>query len=250
MIFNKIENYKDNADIDVCVLSSNGIETSKKFINYYYLNTDKEKTNLVWLDNGSSDGTVEFLLSKQEEYGFSIYFSDSNLGVIGGRNFLYNICRGSKVDKLMFLDNDQFVQEGWFKNHLDLFINGKFDLLGVEAWQMGPTFLPIRKIIKYGEWFSYVGCGGSIIKKSIIKKEDEIYDPIFNPSYFEDPDLCFRMNAGGYSIGVNLKAKIFHAEHQTLGSVPDRNIRFLNSLNNFRLKWKGHKTPVFKSIEK
>jgi len=198
------------------------------------------------IDNGSSDGTQDFLKDFVNKYSnFSLILNDSNLGVIGGRNqgFIFSKNNRTDISKyIMHLDNDQFVKRGWLEQHVYFLESNDYDLVGVEAWQMNSRFMPIKKICDKKEHFTYVGCGGMLIKNKVVD-DIGIFDNIFNPSYFEDPDLNIRANIKGYKIGWNADAKIVHMPHRTLGklSQAEKSRRFTNSLMKFREKWRGHK---------
>jgi len=79
--------------------------------------------------------------------------------------------------------------------------------VGCEAWQMLPpgrqsgkfftgtevidrSYYPFRKCIKPDETFTYIGCGGTLIKRSVYDKIG-LFDEQFSPAYFEDPDFCY-----------------------------------------------------------
>lgn len=235
------------------LLSCNNVKTTKDFIFNYKKNTDLEKINLIWLDNGSTDETVDYLQKELSSLSSVTLFSSSkNLGVISGRNYIwkYSIDNFKDHKYFMFLDNDQYVKEDWYNQHLNFLIDGDYDIIGVEAWLMNYSFLPVERIDKLNKPYTYVGCGGSLIKKNVVD-DIGIYDDNFNPSYFEDPDYIFRANKKGYKIGWNYKNLIQHLPHQTLGKIgnEEKNRRFIKSLNYFRSKWKGTKTPIFRQYE-
>lgn len=243
-----------NPLIDIILLSFNGIETTKNFLDRFYKHTDVNKVRLIWVENGSTDGSKEFLSEFcKNNSNFILSDGDENLGVIGGRN------HGKKVsdylsDKyfpskyIMMLDNDQFVQPDWLEDHIGFLEKNNLDLIGVEAWIMNQGFLPIKKLDRPGGVFHYVGCGGSLFKREIVEKIG-MYDEQFNPAYFEDPDFCFRSLDAGYKIGCNFGAKITHLPHQTLGKLnaQEKNKRFTDSMRKFREKWKGRRLVGIRS---
>jgi GT2 family glycosyltransferase len=235
-------------ETSIIVLSHNAVDITKEFIKTLYNHTDPNKFNLIMIDNASSDGAVEFLSDYLKDLNNSILISNSeNLGVIGGRNQGYNISSelDDKSKYILFIDNDQFVKEGWLEHHISVLERG-YDIVGVEAWQMSKTFLPILHIQKLNCYFNYVGCGGMIVKKEVFEKIG-ILDERFNPCYFEDPDFVFRSYDAGFKIGWNMKAKIVHMPHQTLGKLnpQEKTNKFIKSLNEFRNKWKNRNLPVF-----
>lgn len=228
----------------VVVLSYNGLATTQRFFDEFEKNTDLSQVKIYWIDNNSKDETPEYLRKKAEELDcLSLNFQDTNTGVIGGRNigFEWFFNEAKDCDKILFIDNDQYVREGWLDHHISV-LNKGLDIVGVEAWQMSDTFLPVRKNVSLREWFTYVGCGGMLIRRECAE-EIGLFDTRFNPSYFEDPDYVFRAREKKFSVGWNFKARIIHVPHQTLGQGGDAGIQFVKSLNMFRGKWKGHPIP-------
>jgi GT2 family glycosyltransferase len=232
-------------EVDLIVLSYNGLGASKKFLEHFSANTNQEICRLIWIDNGSSDGSKEFL----NDYFEKNLKNAVNKGVIGGRNLGYKISqeingRSSPHKYLMFLDNDQYVYENWLEHHLKI-LNSGYDLVGVEAWQLNDWYMPMRKISHINETFSYVGCGGMIIRREATDKIG-MFDERFNPAYFEDPDFCFKAYDAGFKIGWNCKAKIVHMPHQTLGVSPERQKIIISSHSKFRAKWGIRKPPILR----
>jgi GT2 family glycosyltransferase len=229
--------------VDLIVLSYNNLEINKIFIKKFKDYTDFEKVRIIWVDNGSTDDSVNYLKENLPENRI-LKIQQYNTGVINGRNIGWEVSNKSEnISKyIMFLDNDQFLSENWLDSYIKL--SDKYDLVGWEAWKMNNNFLPVGKS-KKGEYFNYVGCGGMFISRKV---SDNIgmFDPIFNPSYFEDPDYCMRTFLAGFKITCNFSSNIEHLPHQTLGKVTDKNERFLKSLNAFRKKWNGHKMPLLR----
>lgn len=244
---------KIDADTDLIVLSHNNYAVSKEFINNLYENTDMSKIHVIWIDNGSADNSQYKLKEefKNETDNVTLIFSDKNLGVIDGRNFGYSVSnnRKNKSKYLLYLDNDQFVKKGWLEHHFAVLSHG-YDMVGVEAWRLGASFLPVEHVQKIGQPFTYVGCGGMLIKREVTDKIG-MFDTNFNPSYYEDPDFCCTAIENGFKIGWNAKAKLVHLPHQTLGKLDarEKQRRFLKSLSYFRKKWGKKKLPVLRQVD-
>lgn len=236
-----VKNVSRSAKVNILVLGHNSVDVTRKFFVSLYENTRIEDFILTFIDNGSTDGTYEFVngtVGRLENINF--YKSDINLGVIRGRNKAYEIAsRYSDMEYVIILDNDQFVKENWLEEHIDYLEKNQYDIVGAEAWQMRKDFYPFKKIKNKNEYFTYVGCGGSLIKNCVIK-DIGLFDEQFNPCYFEDPDFTFRAINAGYSVAWNPDMKIIHLPHQTLGNVKDKNQKFLESFMKFRKKWEGY----------
>ena len=232
-----------NMHICLTVLSYNGIDVSKRFLNFFHKNTDLSKVFLLWVDNGSSDNTVDYVnkFAKDNNISYKLIENDENLGVIKGRNIGFEYFKkNKKFSHLMFLDNDQFVQPNWLDEYERLFNEG-YNIVGVEAWRMSRTFLPKEHLEPHQKKsFHYVGCGGMCMSREVVDKIGG-FDERYGKSYFEDPSLCFEAVREGFKIGWNKSETISHLPHQTLGNDPDKNKNFLNSLKEFRKKWKGEK---------
>jgi GT2 family glycosyltransferase len=246
----------------IIVLAYNNVDMSKRFLNALYNNTSN--FNLILIDNNSTDGSVEYFKDfSVNRNNITLIFNESNLGVIGGRNQGYDtyqkIYEKTKDDYFVFLDNDQICQKNWLLDHHDFMKKGNYDIIGVEAWLLSSAFWPVKNCKKPGEPFSYVGCGGMMIKKYVSDKIG-MFDEIYNPCYFEDPDFCIRAMQNGFSIGWNYRSNIIHIPHQTLGKINQskRHKLLINSHSKFKDKWKKikirnlyqHKIDCIENCEK
>lgn len=184
---------------DIICLVHNALEVTKGFIKHLYDNT--ENFRLILVDNGSGPATQNYL-EECADMGATVIRSDINLGVIKGRNL------GAKsvtADYFLNIDNDQYVQKGWLESLFRL-MNQGHDIVGKEAWclvspsqggnaiiegiQYNRTYYPHKKCTKRTDKFTYIGCGGMLIKKTVYDKIG-LFDDRFSPAYFEDPDFCY-----------------------------------------------------------
>jgi len=240
----------------VVVLCYNNRSVTEKFMELFKANTTNY--NLIIIDNGSSDGTVDYLneIFPTFEGNAELILNQENLGVIGGRNqgfgeFLSQAPYPTKgmpfrySEYLCFLDNDQFVRQGWLTQYHEFMQKGNYDMIGADAWLMDSKFMPRHNCSRAGESFTYVGCGGMMIKRKVVE-DLKGFDPQFNPAYFEDPDYNFRAREKGYKIGWNYQARITHLPHQTLGKSNDRMKYFVQSFDRFKAKWKGKEFPALR----
>ncbi len=235
---------------EIVVLCMNNLKVSKYFLHMLYENTIG--FDLVMIDNNSNDGTQDYLKEFADSHtNMTLVLNDENKGVIGGRNQGYEIINQLPTfpENILFLDNDQFVQKDWLPIHMSV-LNRGYAVVGVEAWQINRGLYPSLKINSLNQWYSYVGCGGMIVKKKIID-EIGLFDSIYNPAYFEDPDFNFRIHEKGYQIGWNFVAEkyIKHLPHQTLGFQKNKNQIFLNSHNKFKEKWKNKHIPQIYQVD-
>jgi len=245
--FEIVQKSRQEHSVQVVVLSHNHSSVTKDFLNLLYAHTPSSLFHLIMIDNGSSDDTPDIL---RDVFGsvnnVTLVMHRKNSGVIGGRNIGCKLALENQpeFEYLMFLDNDQFVMDGWLGQHLAV-LNRGYDIIGVEAWQMNSSFLPTKRITGLHEWFNYVGCGGMLIRRQVIDAVG-VLDDRYNPAYFEDPDYICRCFDAGFKIGWNAKAQIQHLGHQTLGGNSlAKHRQFFASWEKFRTKWSKRVLPRF-----
>lgn len=233
------------APLAIVVLAHNGMKITQEFLHFLFANTPDSSFCLFMIDNASSDGTQELLIKTlANKKNSMLVLSQKNLGVAGGRNLGHKICEelGQPYEYMMFLDNDQYLLSGWLQQYMAI-MEHDYDVVGVEAWQMTPIFFPAKKITNLSESFSYVGGGGEVIRKEVFNKIG-VLDEQFSPAYYEDPDFAFRAYDAGLKIGWNIKARIHHVGHQTLGKNTQlKQQMFTSSWKKFRQKWGNRKPP-------
>lgn len=232
---------KNKSIVDIILLTYNNIFNTKKCIDHLYRYTPD--FSLTILDNNSAmDSTCEYLKKiANENDNITLFFNDNNSGIIEGRNFAYSLSKDTEY--IFFIDNDQFVSDGWLQSYLS-FIEKGYDIVGAEGWKMKDDFYPHKKITDSKDSFSYVGAGGMFLKRETME-DVGLFDEIFSPIYFEDPDFNFRAIDKDYKICWNTENKICHKPHSLLGK-GDRVFYFRRNLYRFREKWKGKKVPVLK----
>lgn len=101
----------------VSILTFDRLSLTKKAVTSV-LEKSVEDTRLVFLDNGSSDGTRDYLNELKKSYSDKVdcIFSEENLGVAKGRNnifrYLFNKY-GDNFSWVLNLDNDCQVRQGY-----------------------------------------------------------------------------------------------------------------------------------------
>lgn len=230
------------SDLEILLLTFNNISNTKKCINSLLNNTKNFKITI--LDNGSSDGTRQYLKDiSMNSDNISLFLAPKNFGIVKGRNTLFDFSDtlSSLSRYICFLDNDQFVKEGWSESYLDLLSSG-FDIVGAEGWKMRSDFYPDHKVLNSSDEFNYVGCGGMMMERGDRKKVGR-FDEIFNPYYFEDPDYCFRAFEKNMKICWDPQCRVIHKPHKLLGDKHERLNAFRVSFKIFQDKWNGSPIP-------
>lgn len=107
--------------IPIVVPVFNAVEYTKQFIESLQKTTIDGSYKVVIVDNGSTDGTKEYLSSLVKVYGDSIYaFSlDKNLGFAGGVNQGLSAISTWDWDHCVVVNNDVILTHGWLDNLKD-----------------------------------------------------------------------------------------------------------------------------------
>ena len=157
-----------------------GVSVSIVFLNYNRLHETKitvekllgckdklNETEIIAVDNGSTDGTAEFL--SHLDGRINIVLLDKNYG-IEGYNKGFEIAKG---DVIVVLDDDSHVEADTIKRVRELF--EKEEALGIIAFKIidssGKRFNTwhIPSDDKYQDSFAFVGCGFAI-RRDVFKE--------------------------------------------------------------------------------
>ena len=188
------------------------------------------------LDNGSTDGSVEYL--KMNFPWAKLIENHKNLGFAQGNNVGIKYALEKGADYILILNNDTVVSSSFLKDLLEVFpkdrtigiagpkilyyhkkdriwfAGGRIYLWLGNTWHIGnrykdsPSF---QKII--GEGYQ-TGCA-LFIKRETVNKIG-LFDPGYT-AYFEDADLCLRAKKKGYRVVCVQYTKIWHKVSATTG---------------------------------
>ncbi len=169
------------------------------------------------LDNGSSDGTAEFVRAHYPDV--RLVESASNLGFAGGNNRLAEVASG---DALLLVNNDTRAEPGWIEAMVDAYRTAPADVAAIsgtivdwngEQLDFGrgiQTFdghalpvdqgrpLSVARRPRTGEELPF-GCGGNLLVGRDAFLAAGGFDERYF-AYFEDVDLGWRLWAGGERI--------------------------------------------------
>jgi len=194
------------------VLNWNGLEHLKYCIPSL-LKTDYPNYHILFVDNASKDGSVEFVRKNYPE--MEILANPQNLGWSGGNNT--GIIKGikAKADYIILLNNDILIDPPWIKFAVETCESDKeIGMLGFEVYGAGEK-VPVKEFEEARKKFKKL-----IVKntKSIrglalfVKREvfenigliDEVYF-----AYGEENDIEFRAGLAGYRL-VEINVPLWH----------------------------------------
>jgi GT2 family glycosyltransferase len=186
----------------------------------------------IVVDNGSQDGSVEFLRSHFPEV--VVVAMGANRGFAGGMNAGIERASGAYV---AFLNNDTEVDPRWLEELLaclerhpraaaatsKLLLAHRRDTIDGAGDSLAPTFLPYarghgkRDSGQYEDEIQVFGAAGaaSLWRRSALE-EVGLFDERFF-AYYEDVDLSFRARLKGFECWYAPRAVAYHHRGATAG---------------------------------
>ena len=192
---------------------------------------------LVW-DNGSQDGTIQAV--KIAFPNVFTHYSESNLGVAGGRNASAQLAINEYgATHLLFLDNDILVEPGFvhalyqpfesdpqlgqtqaklrFMHDRSLINDGGGAQISFVFWRVKPVGFGEVDRGQYDIPHPCISCGGAMMVRSDVFQQLSGFDPLFGPFGPEDIDFSLRMQKAGYKAMYTPKAVGYHQVSHTYG---------------------------------
>lgn len=200
--------------LSIITLTYNHLKYTKKFIESLYKYTSDFE--LIIVDNGSTDETVEYLKSLNYD-NLKIIFNTENLGFSKGNNQGIEIAQG---EYLGFLNNDILLYPNWFEECEKVF--QKENAAFVSPRHINPHFDNtnennyiefFKKNFKYNSQYekNFDECVFSCVltKRSVINNIG-FFDENYSPAFFEDNDIKYRAILKGYGIYVVNNICFYH----------------------------------------
>ena len=161
-----------------------------------------EGYEIVLVDDGSTDGTVEWIRSSTNEFPHVALYEQNHEGAAIARNF--GVQR-SKGDTVIFIDSDLVVLEGFLQHHADA-LNVAYQKGNERVFTYGrvvntcnfddPTSEPF-KVTDYSRAFFATG-NVAIQKRWLL--EAGLFDAQFTQYGWEDLELGVRLKNNGLSL--------------------------------------------------
>ena len=236
--------------VSIIILTRNGLEYTKKCIESIFQMT-KFPFEIIIVDNGSTDGTCEYL----QNLGRKIVLirNSSNLGFPKACNQGIRKARG---DYICLLNNDVVVTEGWLEGLLEcLESHTSIGMVGpMSNWVSGPQLVinpgysdmdemhafarEFRKAFR-GRWFQLPRLVGFclLMRRELIEKIG-LLDERFGLGSFEDDDLSLRARLAGYKLYCAGDVFVHHFGNKTYqGEKIDYNSLMEENRRKFLEKW-------------
>lgn len=219
--------------IVIAILNWNRVELLRKCLESLFLYTHYERLSICVYDQGSTDGSREYLQSLAGRV--DAVLGDTNLGFITANNLI--IERYAKWD-VIFLNNDTQVTERWLEPLLEtayksdkigivgpklVYFHGLLQEAGSQVFQDGscraygkyenpnrPEFNQLREV-------DYSSAACLYVKRTVLDLVGG-FEEIYSPAYYEDADLAFKARNAGFKVVYEPRSTVMHREYSSSGS--------------------------------
>lgn len=220
---------------------------------------------IVVIDNGSTDGSIEMLedlqgVARGRGLSFEIVQNEGNAGACTARNQGLEIATG---DFIGFMDNDVCVRHrGWLKGLAEVLEGDpQAGIVGPKlVYPFAPYDIECAGVaISPSGRVQYRGRGAAIgaaefaapaevqclisacwlMKRSVVEQVGNL-DEVFNPAQFEDFDFCYRAREAGWRVLYEPSVEMYHFENVTTDGSPDVKFKYVTMKNwsVFKQRWR------------
>jgi len=236
----------EKATVSVIIVNYNAVSHLRDCVNSVF-NTQFESYEVIVVDNGSTDGSIELLetLSKEREE-FTFIKNEQNVGPAVGLNQAIKKAKGRYIATL---GNDTQVDSKWLQEAISIFesdpkvgaiqcklimmhTDSLIDCIGEYLGQYG--FLVHR--VEFGEikdtgQFDYVTqifaakSAGMVVRRDVLDQIGGFDEDYF--IYLEETDLCWRIWLQGYKVLFAPLSVVYHDSATTSRILPQKRSRYL-----------------------
>jgi O-antigen biosynthesis protein len=240
--------------VSIIILTLNNVDLTRQCLESIEANTPPEIYELILVDNGSTDETVEFLREYAGSHAnVTVVVNAENRGFAAGNNLGLALARGNYV---LFLNNDTVLTETWLERMLSVF--QYFPTAGLVGPMAKNTAGPqqvttvaydsldeMRVVARRwaaehnGESEEVVrAIGFCLLARQTVIDAIGGLDEQFGLGNYEDDDFCLRAAYAGFTTRLARDAFIHHIGSQTF-SVQRINYRnmLLGNWEIFKKKW-------------
>lgn len=255
----------DGKKVTIIILTWNGLSYTKRCLETLRERTFFPAYEVVVVDNGSTDGTVEYLRSLP---WLRLIENGSNLGFVKGNNRALAECGGDS--DVVLLNNDTEIFQPQWLTRLQESAYGSPDVGIVGARLRRPdgmlqhagTYMPVETF-----WGQQIGSGEkdvnqfnadaevegvvfacAYIKRAVLERVGPLDEDYF--SYFEDSDYCLKARRVGFRVVCCGSATVIHHENTStrVNGVSHEGM-FLDSQKTFKRKWQAELEASRYSLE-
>ncbi len=237
--------------IQVVLLNWNGGENTLECLNSIF-GINYSNFSLLLVDNGSADGVVDQVNAQFPEV--KVICNGSNLGFVEGNNIGIRYALEQNADYIFLLNNDTVVDLEILNHFLNAMqANPQLGVVGPKILNYyhpetiesagGKTSLRFSRsfAIGYGqkdqgqydrdELVDFVS-GCAFFARTDIFEHVDLFDKRYF-AYYEDIDICYKLQKQGYQLGYVHQAKVWHKVSEATGGYKNANALFWSTRNRF-----------------
>ncbi|MBO1905792.1 glycosyltransferase family 2 protein [Microvirga sp. 3-52] len=229
-----------NIDVSIIIVNWNKSELTLTCLRSIAENTFGVTYEVIVIDNGSDADQISSLRQVCATYQAHLIELKQNLFFGEANNIGAEFARGAT---LLLLNNDVIVPAGYILPLLDTLNNAycagavgpKFIYPDGRLQEAGAYIRPDGWSIQHGKAdasahvismngphiVDYCSAACLLIRRDVFLRAGG-FDPLFDPAYFEDADLMFRLRSGGLFTYLCTDVTVVHYENATSSEVWDR----------------------------
>jgi GT2 family glycosyltransferase/glycosyltransferase involved in cell wall biosynthesis len=211
----------------------NNLELTQACLKSIKENTAPGSYEIIAVDNGSTDGTRDFLQRNEYARVLKPILNETNLGFARASN---QGARAAQGDFLVFLNNDTQVTPGWLtelaaaaaRSSRTAAVGAKLLYPDDTVQHAGVVFNSEKKVFHIYKHFhrdhpavNKERSFQSLTAACLLVKRDVFFEVgLFDERFingFEDVDLCLKMGSKGLALLYNPRSVVFHLESKTPG---------------------------------
>lgn len=232
----------------------NNLDLTTQCLSSILSHTQEVAYEVILVDDGSTDGTAEFVASVKN---LRVVSHPSSLGYLRSTNAGAALARSPY---LVFLNNDTEVRPGWLPALLEtvssdpevglvgpklLFPDLRLQEAGAIVWSDGTGWNygrdddPGRCEYNYLREVDYCSGACLLVRRDFFEEYGGL-DERFAPAYYEDTDLAFAARARGLKVVYQPRAEVVHHEGASSGTDTSSGVKRFQEVNRekFVTKWR------------
>lgn len=212
------------------------------------------ENEVIVVDNGSSDGSAEFL--KTAFPSVQVVELENNRGFGGGSNAGLRVANNEVV---VLLNNDMHVKEGFLPPLLEGFKDSRVFAVSAQIYLTNPNRSREETGLTQGEWRGgrlhvrhvvddqvttlfptfYAGGGSTAYDRSKLIELGG-FDSLLEPFYLEDTDISYMAWKRGWCVFYEPRSVVYHEHRGTIGKhFSETEILQILQQNNLLFTWKN-----------
>lgn len=214
----------DRPDVSIIILNWNNGALTTQCLHEIWKHTAGITYEIVVLDNGSESDDLRSFVGLAGPFRLIRLHTNRMFGE--GNNIAAEAAKGQF---LLFLNNDAFVTPGWMAplvkaiqepfagaaGPMFVYPDGKLQECGAfidssgDSKQRGRGLAAIIEPLRNPQAVHYISAACLMVRKQLFEEVDG-FSLDFEPAYYEDADLCFRIRKLGYEVRYTPDTKIIH----------------------------------------